>query len=397
MDINEAKNLVIKAGIKLVDTGLIARTWGNVSCRVDNNSFVITPSGMNYNSLKPEDIVHVNIDDLSYSGDIKPSSEKGIHAGVYKQRPSANFVIHTHQTYASVISATHLESMKINGNYKNLKNKILCAKYALPGTKSLCKNVLEALKNTKENAIIMKYHGALCFAEDYEKTFETILELEKACEEYIINHYLNLSHSSKYNPAQMASYVLLNKIGNKPFDENGKKYYNSNRTNQGFELYRDDENDVIPNNALNLSTHTKEKIKKHKIIYETNKHINHILFDDSPEVKVLAQSGFSLKPLLDDFAQIAGVHVKNTEDDAYKIAKCLKKSPVVFIKNVGAIYTGSSFDEADAVRLVTKKAIKTLVGAKLLGEVKYINKFESMLMRFVYKKKYSKKIKRGKK
>ena len=80
MDELKAKELVIKAGLDLIENGLIARTWGNVSCRVDEKSFVITPSGRPYESLTPKDIVLCSVEDASYTGDIKPSSEKGIHA-----------------------------------------------------------------------------------------------------------------------------------------------------------------------------------------------------------------------------------------------------------------------------------------------------------------------------
>ena len=82
MEILKAKQDVIDAGKKLVEYGLIARTWGNVSCRISETQFVITPSGKPYDGLTPDDIVVVNIDDYSYEGDIKPSSEKGIHAAV---------------------------------------------------------------------------------------------------------------------------------------------------------------------------------------------------------------------------------------------------------------------------------------------------------------------------
>ena len=74
MEMNQARSAVLKAGLRLVEAGLIARTWGNVSCRVDA-SFVITPSGRSYQSLTADDLVQVKIDDLSYQGPIKPSSE----------------------------------------------------------------------------------------------------------------------------------------------------------------------------------------------------------------------------------------------------------------------------------------------------------------------------------
>ena len=78
-EIEEAKRLVIEAGKKLIETGLIARTWGNVSARISDTQFVITPSGRAYETLTPDELVVVNIDDCSYEGDIKPSSEKGVH------------------------------------------------------------------------------------------------------------------------------------------------------------------------------------------------------------------------------------------------------------------------------------------------------------------------------
>ena len=73
MDIQQAKELVIRAGKEVVASGLIARTWGNISCRVSDTQFVITPSGRAYEDLTPDEIVLVNIADLSYDGDIKPS------------------------------------------------------------------------------------------------------------------------------------------------------------------------------------------------------------------------------------------------------------------------------------------------------------------------------------
>ena len=76
MEIMQAKELVVRAGKQLVESGLIARTWGNVSCRVSDTQFVITPSGRAYETLTPEEIVLVNIADLSYDGDVKPSSPR---------------------------------------------------------------------------------------------------------------------------------------------------------------------------------------------------------------------------------------------------------------------------------------------------------------------------------
>ena len=99
-----AQELVVKAGLELMESGLIARTWGNVSARISDNVFVITPSGIPYEKLTPDDIVEVTIDELEYDENgLKPSSEKGVHAAAYKHHPEVDFVIHTHQIAASAV------------------------------------------------------------------------------------------------------------------------------------------------------------------------------------------------------------------------------------------------------------------------------------------------------
>lgn len=61
-----ARNLVTESARKLLRTGLVARTWGNLSARISATQFVITPSGMGYEHMRPEDLVTVNIEDCSY-------------------------------------------------------------------------------------------------------------------------------------------------------------------------------------------------------------------------------------------------------------------------------------------------------------------------------------------
>ena len=76
MDILEAKRIVVEAGKQLVATGLIARTWGNVSCKVSDTQFVITPSGRAYESLTEDDIVLVNMEDLHMTATSSPQVKR---------------------------------------------------------------------------------------------------------------------------------------------------------------------------------------------------------------------------------------------------------------------------------------------------------------------------------
>jgi len=171
---NEARELVISACRILVEKKLIARTWGNVSARISDDEFVITPSGRSYDRLTPSDLVRVRTEDLSYEGDVKPSSEKGIHASVYALRDEANFVIHTHQFYASVISAQESDT-----------EFAPCAGYGLPGTKTLRQAVEATVAAYPEfNAFLMARHGALCIGTDMDSAFKQadILEANSKAE-----------------------------------------------------------------------------------------------------------------------------------------------------------------------------------------------------------------------
>ena len=62
----EARELILSSVCRLVGAGLVARTWGNVSARISEEQFLITPSGLGYDIMTPEDLVLVNISDLSY-------------------------------------------------------------------------------------------------------------------------------------------------------------------------------------------------------------------------------------------------------------------------------------------------------------------------------------------
>ena len=73
-ELQEARELVIRAGLELSESGLIARTWGNISARISDTQFVITPSGRAYEDLTPDQIVITNIEVCSYEGSETPSS-----------------------------------------------------------------------------------------------------------------------------------------------------------------------------------------------------------------------------------------------------------------------------------------------------------------------------------
>lgn len=199
-DLNEAREQIIDAGRALVENRLAARTWGNISARISENEFLITPSGRAYDSLKPGDLVKVRISDLACEEGKKPSSEKGIHALIYKAHSKAGFVLHTHQCYASAISVTGED-----------QSFAPCAAYGLPGTGDLMLAVLDAVKaNPRSKVFLMKNHGALCYGDNYEEALENALELEQSSKSLYLRilNYTPKSDDEVFRRAMAVSPVI---------------------------------------------------------------------------------------------------------------------------------------------------------------------------------------------
>jgi len=100
--LEELKKIVYEANMELPKFGLVTFTWGNVSA-IDRESglFVIKPSGVEYESLKPEDMVVVDLDGNKVEGKYNPSSDTATHLVLYKAFPAIGGIVHTHSSYAT--------------------------------------------------------------------------------------------------------------------------------------------------------------------------------------------------------------------------------------------------------------------------------------------------------
>ncbi len=213
MDIKQIDQLrlqVIEAGNRLIAEGLVSRTWGNVSIRVDDTFMVITPGGRKYEDLTVNDIVIVNYHNYKYEGNIKPSSEFKLHCEIYKTRKDANAVIHTHQMNASTVAAARREVPPILDDMAQIIGPtVRCADYALPSTKKIVTKTIKALKG--RNAALMANHGAVCVGRDMEEAFVVCQVLEKACKAFIEAEFLGGAKSINKIEAWMMHRFYLKK------------------------------------------------------------------------------------------------------------------------------------------------------------------------------------------
>lgn len=188
---------IIDTGIELLEEKLVARTWGNISARIDADNYLITPSGLDYTSMREEDIVSVNIKTGEYTGINRPSGEKGVHSAAYEVFDDVNFVVHTHQTYATAVSLAGLDSFDITEGEIEKLGGIALAEYGLPGTKEIT-NACKSALLTGAHTVLMIHHGVLVLGKDKEEAMKRVKLLESICERNVkrvikddtLNNYL---------------------------------------------------------------------------------------------------------------------------------------------------------------------------------------------------------------
>ena len=186
--VEKARELVLKAGLELCEAGLVARTWGNISARVSDTQYVITPSGRAYDTLTVEDIVLVN-----EKGEIltkgKPSSEVGMHLAIYREKPDVYGIAHTHSPYATGFAFSNKKIERLEG-FGAIKSEYLKdIEYFKPGSKELAEAASEALKT--EDAIILKNHGVIATGETVKEAAALVEFVEEIAKTQFVTHMLN--------------------------------------------------------------------------------------------------------------------------------------------------------------------------------------------------------------
>ena len=186
----ELRRKLVEYGLKLENLGLVQGTWGNLSVRLDDRYMLVTPSGIAYEHLTPSDMVKVELDTLDFEGSLKPTSEKGLHSGIYRKRKDVSAIMHTHCRNCSVFAASERD-VPIDSDDEQMidrfENPVRTAVYALPGSDALWQNTIEAL--SENSGCLMAHHGMLCTGDSLEEAFEKCCMLETYCSEYIAGRY----------------------------------------------------------------------------------------------------------------------------------------------------------------------------------------------------------------
>ncbi|GAA3817584.1 class II aldolase/adducin family protein [Sphaerisporangium flaviroseum] len=181
MRLGEERERLCEIGSRMVDTGLVLGTSGNISVR-RSGLVAVTPGGVALDRLSPEDCPVLDMSGEVVEGERRPSSEVPMHLAIYAAT-TTTAVVHTHSRYAVVVSTTMSELPPIHYNALLLGGVIRVAPYATYGTPELAAHVRTALEGRQ--AALMANHGAVALGGDLDQALEGARLLEWLCAVYV--------------------------------------------------------------------------------------------------------------------------------------------------------------------------------------------------------------------
>ena len=163
----DVRNNMIDYANKLKDKGLFHGSWGNLSVRLNDREMLITPSAMEYNKLRAEDIVKVDVNTLAFDHIQRvPSSEFDLHAAIYREHPDWNAIIRTHSHGLSVFAAAQVGFKITDPALHQLLGDVSASEHVEPHTPDFIESILKELRHN--NICVIANRGPIFCATSLE-------------------------------------------------------------------------------------------------------------------------------------------------------------------------------------------------------------------------------------
>lgn len=181
---DKEKKELLQVCKEMVENDLVVGSSGNASLRVGDH-ILITPSSVQYSTMTAENIMVLDLEGNVVEGDLNPSVESPTHLEIYRQREDAGAVVHSHSIYTTALALLHMPLPPVLDEVvPKLGGEVRVTSYAMPGTKELAKNVVEAMD--MRSAVLIANHGAVCCAKTIRKAMEKAILLERTCKIYLL-------------------------------------------------------------------------------------------------------------------------------------------------------------------------------------------------------------------
>ncbi|WP_327366620.1 class II aldolase/adducin family protein [Streptomyces sp. NBC_01217] len=197
--IGRAWDGVVTTARRTAADGLVVGTSGNVSARV-GGTVLVTPSGVPYDRLGPEDVVGVDLEGNRVLGELAPTSELPLHLAVYRNSDAAA-VVHTHAVHATAVSTLVPEVPPVHYATAVLGGPVRVAAYARYGTEKLAENMLAALRN--RTGCLLQNHGTITYGASLDEAYDRTAQLEWLCRLWLTASSVPGRSPSLLSPAQL--------------------------------------------------------------------------------------------------------------------------------------------------------------------------------------------------
>jgi L-fuculose-phosphate aldolase len=176
---------MVQVSRRMSASGLVVGTSGNVSARTPDGNILVSPSGLDYAILEPEDVVLMDLDGKMLEGSFEPSVETPMHTGIYRARPEAGGIVHTHARYSTTLACLNWEILPIHYMLTVLSDEgtVPIARYATYGTEELARNAAQALGDS-HRACLLRNHGTIAVGASVSEAYARTELLEEMAEIY---------------------------------------------------------------------------------------------------------------------------------------------------------------------------------------------------------------------
>lgn len=188
--LDDFKQEVYSANMLLPKYGLVTFTWGNVSgFDADSGLVVIKPSGVAYDTLKPEDMVVVDLEGKIVDGKLKPSSDTDTHLEIYRNFKGIQGVVHTHSPWATSFAQAGRPIVAYGTTHADyFSGNIPCSRDLTPeeikgdyerNTGSVIIETFENLNPSYIPGVLIKSHGPFAWGCDAQNAVHNAVVLEE--------------------------------------------------------------------------------------------------------------------------------------------------------------------------------------------------------------------------
>ncbi|MCI9600169.1 MAG: class II aldolase/adducin family protein [Lachnospiraceae bacterium] len=179
------KKQVLDAALEIRRCSLVSLSGGNISMRVGEDRYLVTPSGMIYEQMVPEDVCLIDGTCRVVEGNRKPSSDSSALVYLFEHMPKVQAVIHTHQPWATAagFAADEIPDFLVT-IMDACRNPVRVAPFTPSSAVGMGKLAVEYAGDSL--AVILKHHGVITWGGDLQEALYAAVYLEEAAKTYVL-------------------------------------------------------------------------------------------------------------------------------------------------------------------------------------------------------------------